>query len=105
MWCPGMSKKWQNTTTTAKVLYLAGGPKSEIMHNGVVYSMIKMKEYNKSLGTTLKDTAGNIWTVVHSKLSTYCKNDPVVEREVQGTIISTNVSLPSIDWEIIGIPR
>ena len=82
--------------------------KAGIMHLGMVYNLIRCKEWNKPSGTVYKDPNGRKWIVVKSRLKDCftCEVTITQQREGDAPFVSFQkiVKMPCIGWTITYLP-
>jgi hypothetical protein len=86
--------------------------KSGVMHNGIVFSAVCAKEFNKPRGSILKNNKSELWEVLTSSLSSNYRTCIVTARlltepnssELILTEIVATIELPSNDWKILLLP-
>ncbi len=88
--------------------------KSGVFHNGIVFSAVRAKEFNKPPGSILRNNKSESWKVMTSSLSSDCKTCTVTAMLLQEwknasdehtpTGIVCTITLPSKDWKIVSIP-
>ncbi len=88
--------------------------KSGVFHNGIVFSAVRPKEFNKPRGTILRNNKSEVWKVQTSTLSADYRKCTVTAMLLQEwpnasdehtpTGILSTITLPSNEWKIVSMP-